>query len=41
VERGSVAERTAREAVFLLVLGSRPAIKEALLTRLGAARPHH
>jgi alkylation response protein AidB-like acyl-CoA dehydrogenase len=40
VERGSIAERTAREAVFLLVFGSRPAIKEALLTELGAARPH-
>ncbi|MGY1665850.1 acyl-CoA dehydrogenase family protein [Geodermatophilus sp. SYSU D00696] len=35
---GSVAERTAREAVFLLVFGSRPAIRDALLERLGAAR---
>jgi hypothetical protein len=36
---GSVAERTAREALFLLVFGSRPAIKEALLADLGAAAP--
>jgi alkylation response protein AidB-like acyl-CoA dehydrogenase len=36
---GSVAERTAREALFLLVIGSRPAIKEALLADLGAAAP--
>ncbi|MGY1794420.1 acyl-CoA dehydrogenase family protein [Geodermatophilus sp. SYSU D00525] len=35
---GSVAERTAREAVFLLVFGSRPAIRASLLARLGAAR---
>ncbi|MGY1689443.1 acyl-CoA dehydrogenase family protein [Geodermatophilus sp. SYSU D01105] len=38
VLRGSTAERTAREAVFLLVFGSRPAIKEELLARLGATR---
>lgn len=31
------AQRLAREAVFLLVFGSRPAIKKALLRRLGAA----
>ncbi len=31
------AQRLAREAVFLLVFGSRPAIKSALLARLGAA----
>jgi alkylation response protein AidB-like acyl-CoA dehydrogenase len=37
VVRGSTAERTAREAVFLLVFGTRPAIKQALLTELGAA----
>jgi len=36
---GSDAGRTAREAVFLLVFGSRPAISEALRTRLGAAGP--
>ncbi len=36
VRLGSVAERTAREAVFLLVFGSRPAIRTSLLTRLGA-----
>jgi len=30
------AQRLAREAVFLLVFGSRPAIKSALLQRLGA-----
>lgn len=30
------AQRLAREAVFLLVFGSRPAIKQALLGRLGA-----
>lgn len=35
---GSVAERTAREALFLLVFGSRPAIREALLDRFGATR---
>ncbi|SHG20898.1 acyl-CoA dehydrogenase family protein [Geodermatophilus nigrescens] len=33
---GSVAERTAREAVFLLVFGSRPAIRAHLLDRFGA-----
>ncbi len=33
---GSVAERTAREAVFLLVSGSRPAIRAHLLDRFGA-----
>ncbi len=38
VRAGSVAERTAREALFLLVFGSRPAIREALLGRFGAAR---
>ncbi len=38
VRTGSVAERTAREAAFLLVFGSRPAIRAALLARLGAAR---
>jgi alkylation response protein AidB-like acyl-CoA dehydrogenase len=37
VRAGSVAERTAREALFLLVFGSRPAIRASLLTRLGAA----
>jgi hypothetical protein len=30
------AQRLAREAVFLLVFGSRPRIKSALLERLGA-----
>jgi hypothetical protein len=34
---GSDAERTAREALFLLVFGSRPAIKASLLSRLGGA----
>jgi hypothetical protein len=34
-----VAARTAREAVFRLVFGSRPAIKEALLAGFGAAAP--
>jgi alkylation response protein AidB-like acyl-CoA dehydrogenase len=34
---GDAAERLAREAGFLLVFGSRPAIKEALLDRLAAA----
>ncbi|MGH3150935.1 MAG: acyl-CoA dehydrogenase family protein, partial [Streptosporangiaceae bacterium] len=34
---GSQAQRLAREAVFLLVFGSRPAIKAALLRKLGAA----
>jgi alkylation response protein AidB-like acyl-CoA dehydrogenase len=38
VHAGSDAGRTAREAVFLLVFGSRPAIREALLGELGAAR---
>jgi alkylation response protein AidB-like acyl-CoA dehydrogenase len=38
VRAGSVAERTAREALFLLVFGSRPAIRAALLGRFGAAR---
>jgi len=33
------AQRLAREAVFLLVFGSRPGIKSALLQRLGAAAP--
>lgn len=33
---GDVAERLSREAAFLLVFASRPAIKEALLARLGA-----
>ena len=32
---GSVAERTAREALFLLVFGSRPAIRAALVHQLG------
>jgi hypothetical protein len=31
------AQRLAREAMFLLVFGSRPDIKSALLQRLGAA----
>ena len=31
------AQRLAREAVFLLVFGSRPGIKSALLQRLGAS----
>jgi hypothetical protein len=30
------AQRLAREALFLLVFGSRPGIKSALLRRLGA-----
>jgi len=34
---GQHAERLAREALFLLVFGSRPAIRTALLQRLGAA----
>ncbi len=41
---GDVAERLSREAAFLLVFGSRPAIKESLLARLSAGpRPaaHH
>ncbi len=33
---GSTGERLAREAHFLLVFGSRPAIRQELLTRLGA-----
>jgi hypothetical protein len=33
---GQHAQRLAREALFLLVFGSRPAIKNALLRRLGA-----
>lgn len=36
VVRGSHAERLSREALFLLVFGSRPAIREQLLTRLAA-----
>jgi alkylation response protein AidB-like acyl-CoA dehydrogenase len=32
---GSTAERTAREALFLLVFGSRPAIRQELVRRLG------
>ncbi len=35
---GSVAGRTVREALFLLVFGSRPAIRTALLERFGAGR---
>jgi len=35
----SHAQRLAREAVFLLVFGSRPGIKSALLQRLGAVAP--
>jgi alkylation response protein AidB-like acyl-CoA dehydrogenase len=37
VMRGNHAERLSREALFLLVFGSRPAIKGALLRRLGGA----
>ena len=37
ITTGSHAQRLAREAVFLLVFGSRPAIKAALLHKLGAA----
>jgi alkylation response protein AidB-like acyl-CoA dehydrogenase len=33
---GDVAERLSREAAFLLVFGSRPAIKEAFLVTIGA-----
>ena len=33
---GSAGERLTREAQFLLVFGSRPAIRQALLSRLGA-----
>jgi len=33
------AQRLAREAVFLLVFGSRPGIKSTLLQRLGAVAP--
>lgn len=36
---GDDAERLSREAAFLLVFGSRPAIKKALLDRLGAGPP--
>ncbi|HEY3958287.1 MAG TPA: acyl-CoA dehydrogenase family protein [Streptosporangiaceae bacterium] len=36
---GDEADRLTREAAFLLVFGSRPAIKEALLAKLTAARP--
>ena len=36
VSRGHPAERLAREAHFLLVFGSRPAIRTALLAELGA-----
>ncbi|SFO76421.1 Acyl-CoA dehydrogenase, N-terminal domain [Geodermatophilus dictyosporus] len=39
VRSGSDAERTLREALFLLVFGTRPAIRAALLDRLGAAPP--
>jgi hypothetical protein len=31
-------QRLAREAMFLLVFGTRPGIKSALLRRLGAGR---
>ena len=37
VVTGANAERLAREALFLLVFGSRPAIRHALLARLGVA----
>jgi alkylation response protein AidB-like acyl-CoA dehydrogenase len=37
VRAGSDAGRTAREAVFLLVFGSRPPIRASLLARLGGA----
>jgi alkylation response protein AidB-like acyl-CoA dehydrogenase len=37
IEAGQHASRLAREALFLLVFGSRPPIKSALLQRLGAA----
>jgi hypothetical protein len=36
---GENAQRLAREALFLLVFASRPAIKENLARRLTAARP--
>jgi alkylation response protein AidB-like acyl-CoA dehydrogenase len=36
---GNDAERLGREAAFLLVFGSRPAIRAALLGRLGAGKP--
>ncbi len=36
---GDVAERLSREATFLLVFGSRPAIKDASLARLSSRRP--
>jgi hypothetical protein len=32
-------QRLAREAMFLLVFGTRPGIKSALLRQLGAAGP--
>ncbi|MCU1604019.1 MAG: uncharacterized protein JWP46_484, partial [Modestobacter sp.] len=32
---GAHAERLAREALFLLVFGSRPAIRQALVAELG------
>jgi hypothetical protein len=35
VLRDNHAQRLVREAAFLLVFGSRPAIKDALLHRLG------
>ena len=37
--RGQPRSAAGREAVFLLVFGSRPGIKSALLQRLGAAAP--
>lgn len=36
---GAEAERLTREAAFLLVFGSRPAIKEALFARFITAEP--
>lgn len=36
VTLGASGQRLAREATFLLVFGSRPAIRAALLRRLGA-----
>ncbi|HVZ32154.1 MAG TPA: hypothetical protein VG963_07005, partial [Polyangiaceae bacterium] len=36
IKHGEHAERLAREALFLLVFGTRPAIRSALLERLGA-----
>jgi alkylation response protein AidB-like acyl-CoA dehydrogenase len=38
VRRGDIAERTAREAALLLTFGSRPAIKNALLSNFGATK---